>query len=55
MLQENVEWFGDFTPGLAISVHSKSDLNQDSAVNSADFQILKSSWNSLAKPPADLN
>ncbi len=37
------------------SAFSPADLNSDNLVNSVDFGILMSNWNSTAKPKADIN
>lgn len=40
---------------VSLTTYRKSDLNRDNYVNSVDFGILMSYWNSTTRPTADLN
>ncbi len=47
------EIMADYNAG--ISLFSSADFNSDGYVNSVDFGILMSNWNSTVKPKADIN
>jgi hypothetical protein len=40
---------------INFTTYKKSDFNRDRIVNSVDFGIMMSYWNSTSRPPADIN